>query len=274
MKTILIALLIAVRLNGFSLTLKLENRDSIHYGFWGLNKTVYGNTTIIEAKGKKFRIGVFDVLGKGNDSIEHGGLMAIYYINKSEESTFYKKFDLTNSEYIKNLTYLLIEGELYKISAVNLSQLSIFKTDTSNFSVLSMVNFLDCLYNIDYFDKQYISESGKAICSAELLKKNKLNIIYCTRTNCPPCERMKYDMVKLAANKKVNMNFITESGAPFDSAYVNNSQKYFSKNLTHIKYDGYPYLMLFDGDGNFMHSISPLSGNVVDKLKSEVDAYK
>ncbi len=273
MKTIFSFLLI-VSVNCFSTTLKLEKPDSLYYGFWGIDKMVFGNTTIIEAKGKKFKIGVFDLFGKGNDSLQKGGFIAIYYINSSKEFNFYKKFDLINCGFIKNLKYLLIEGDLYAISSVNLNQLTILKKDASDLSVLDGVNFLDCLYNINYFDNKYVDGSDEPIRSSELLKKNKLNIIYSTITHCKPCEEMKYDMVELASNKKVNVNFITEAGVNFDSAYKNISQKYFSKDQDHIKYYGYPSLILFDDEGNFIKTINRLNSSVINTIKNDADSYK
>ena len=275
MKVILFSLLFVTSFVCKSLTLELGHKDSIHYTFWGADTILYGNSATVEVKGGKFQIGVFGFYTNLQiPSKKKRGVIAVYKMEPSDRPNFFKKFDLINCEAVADLKYLIIEGEIYSISEIASNKLIIEKSSTNKESLLKQQSdFIECVYDIKYFDGKYTDSLNKNVSFSILLKKGKLNIIYYTITYCEPCERAKYEMVELSTNRKVNLNFVTESGVNFDNAYKTN-QKYFYDKSQIKNGLGYPTLLLFDGEGSFIKTINTLTPSIINTIKNAADSCK
>jgi hypothetical protein len=274
MKFALFSLLFVISFGGKSLTLELSHKDSIHYIFWGLDTVLYGNSATVEVQGKKFQIGVFGFYKNIQNPSKKRGVIAIYKMGVSDKPNFFKKFDIINCEAAADLKYLIIEDDVYSIDEIASDKLTIKKSSTDKESLLKQQSdFIECVYDIKFFDGKYTDSLSNNVPSSILLKKGKLNIIYYTITYCQPCERFKYEMAELSTNKKINLNFVTEAGVNYDKAYIT-TQKYFY-NKSQVKHGlGYPTLLFFDGEGNFIKAISGLNSSVINTIKNDADSYK
>lgn len=274
MKIILFSLLFLTSFVCKSLTLELSHKDSIHYTFWGLDTVLYGNSATVEVQGKKFQIGVFGFYKNIQNPSKKRGVIAVYKMGLSDKPNFFKKFDLINCEAATDLKYLIFESEIYSIDEIASDKLTIKKSSTDKESILKQQSdFIECVYDIKFFDGKYTDSLNNNVPSSILLKKGKLNIMYYTITYCEPCERVKYEMVELSTNKKISLNFITEKGVNFDKVYKTN-QKYFYDKSQIKNGLGYPTLLLFDGEGNFIKTINRLNNSVINTIKNDANSYK
>lgn len=273
MKITLFSLLFVTSFVCKSLTVELSQKDSIHYKFVFMDTVLYGNSATIEVKGKKFQIGIFGFSNGIDNSKNKRGVVAIYRLSSTGSSTFFQKFDLSNYGLVNYLKYLIIEGETYSITAMASNQLTLEKYSDIRRSLLKEADFLECIYDIRHFDGKYTDSLNNSVPSSILLKKGKLNIIYYTITYCQPCESFKYEMAGLSTNTKINLNFVTETGVNYDKAYIT-TQKYFYDKSQVKNGLGYPTLLLFDGEGNFIKTIGGLNSSIINTIKNDADSYK
>lgn len=256
-----------------SIILELDQKDSIHYKFMYMDTILYGNSAKIEVKGKKFQIGVFGFNNSDANSKNKRGIIAIYKLDVTGKSTFFQKFDLLNSALVSYVKYLIIESEIYSITVKESDKLTLEKYPDVNRPHLKEADFLECIYDINYFDGKYTDSVNNVVPSSVLFKKGKLNIIYYTITYCQPCESAKQEMNELSSNKKVNLNFVTESGVNFDKIYKTKQKYFYERSLVKNAF-GYPLLLLFDGQGNFIKMINKLNSSIITSIKNDADSYK
>lgn len=269
----LLFFLVISSLNCKAAIVELNQKDSIYYNFMQADTTLYGNSATIEIKSKKFQVGVFGYSEGTVEQSDTKGIVAIYKIDNADKPNFYKKFDPINYALVRNLKYLFIENEVYIISVIKSNKLILEKSNIYDKLTLKESDFLECIYDINCFDKKYLDSMNSTVPYPLLFKKNKLNIIYYTITYCAPCEAHKFEMAKLSTNKTINLNYITEAGVKFDKVY-NTSQKYFYDRSKVPNKLGYPTLLLFDGEGKFIRTVSDLSSTVIDNLKRDANIYK
>lgn len=261
----------------FATVVQLTQKDSVCFNFI-TTKMCYGNSATLETRGRKFQIGVFDLSHYGNDSIKKYGFIAIYKLddlnsplserNGSISNTFFEKFDVENFLSLYNLKYLVIEGEQYEIADINLNSISINKLPELNKNVLKNDNYLDCVYDLSYFNGKYTDSNDQPVNLDRLFKPQMLNVIYYTMNSCQPCEKIKFDMAELATGSKINLNIVIEEGAQFDEAFDNLTQKFFY-NRRYVKNNlGYPTVLLFDGKGIFIKTINHPKENIVKTIYS------
>jgi hypothetical protein len=273
MKTILF-FIVTCCLQANAVTISLLQNDSVHYNWLSVNKVIHGHSAMIEVKGKKFQIGVFDISNKGNDSIHKYGLIAVYKLDEGKRTTFFDKFDLANRAYVDEVNYLILENEMYRLKDINLDHFTITKMPERNPEILTWSNYLDCIYDIGYFDGKYTDSIHQPVPASALFKQNKLNVIYYTMDHCPPCEKLKPGMVRLSENNKINLSMVMEIGKNYDQAYTGISQKYFYDREHYKNNFGYPVLFLFDGKGNFIRSLQDAPDILIANVYSYANEYK
>lgn len=259
-KYIILSIVFIFLLSKYSraIILTLDKVDSIKINDWssGQEKLIRGYCAAIEVKGKKFELGCFEIgLIKGyryNDSVTKNTSIYIYKeVEEKSRNTFFVQQNSDNKKRVKELKYLYLENQVYKIKYIDNRHLDITLDRENALIQKESEDVLSCIYNISYFDFKFQDSFGVGVPINSLFEKGKLNIIYFTADYCAPCQQVKDSMINLAnSSKTINIVFVTgklEDSRRFEKNYSAVKKKYYTDFQK-----GYPTYYYFDESGDFI----------------------